>query len=97
MNKFKVEVLKLCLPQMRGHLNLTNYEDGCNLLHRPCLFQNFGCNFEGPIYRLKRHEDEERQYHYYLLCESGYYIYNYMPSPMIVVHGQLTYIYHHGH
>ena len=57
---------------MREHLNLTNYQDGCNLLRRPCLFQSFGCNFEGLIYQLERHEHEERQYHYYLLCESGY-------------------------
>ena len=57
---------------MREHLNLTNYQDGCNLLRRPCLFQSFGCNFKGPIYQLERHEHEERQYHYYLLCESGY-------------------------
>ena len=57
---------------MREHLNLTNYRDGCNLLDRPCLFKIFGCNFEGINCRLGMHEQEERQYHYYLLCQLGY-------------------------
>ena len=52
---------------MSEHLNVINYRDGCSLLHRPCLFKNLGCNFEGNTYQLDRHEHEERQYHYYLV------------------------------
>ena len=60
-----------CCPQMRGHLNMNNY-DGCSQLHRPCVFKNFGCNFEGTTYQLDRHEHSERNYHHHLIncvCE----------------------------
>ena len=50
---------------------MTNY-DGCIQLHRPCVFQHFGCNFIGTICQLDRHENHERNYHHHLLncvCE----------------------------
>ena len=52
---------------MTEHLSLTNYHNGCKLLHRPCLFEAYGCNFKGNSYQLDRHEHEERQYHYCIL------------------------------
>ena len=51
--------------EMWEHLNINNY-DGCSQPHRPCVFKNLECSFEGTTHQLDSLEHDER--HHLINC-----------------------------